>query len=171
MRLRSEWYFDCEPHHIWPHFLKAEMDDERPLMFRFGVPKPVRCEIVDSKLSVGATRRCTTEGGTSDQEILSITDGRRLHYKMISSSMPKSHWLEALEDTFSLEFVAPGLTLVVRDTRFTATGALWVFKEIAILVFLKQTHLYAARNWRRLAYELAARDGRHVAPDLASSSV
>ena len=42
MRLRSEWYFDCEPQHIWPHFLKAEMDDSRPLMFRLGVTVPNR---------------------------------------------------------------------------------------------------------------------------------
>lgn len=171
MRLRSEWYFDCEPRHIWPHFLKAEMDDSRPLMFRFGMPKPVGCRIVDEKIAVGSTRRCTTERGTSDQQILSFTDGRRLHYRMINSSMPMSHWIGALEDTFSLEHVAPGLTLVVRDTRFTAKGAMGFLKGLAIMVFLKQTHVYAARNWRRLAYELADRDERTSSGRMAASAV
>ena len=171
MRLRSEWYFDCEPRHIWPHFLKAEMDSARPWMFRFGMPKPVSCRLVENEIAVGGTRRCTTERGVSDQKILSFTDGRRLHYRMINSSMPMSHWIDTLEDTFSLEPVAPGLTLVVRQTTFKAKGWFGFLRGLAIMLFLKQTHIYAARNWRRLAYELAARDERGLSDEFAASAI
>lgn len=165
MQVKSEWIFDCAPEHIWPHFLRATMDDHRPLMFRIGIPKPVSCRIMDAELAVGGTRQCTTERGTSDQEILEFVENRRLHYRMVNSSMPLSHWIENLEDTFSLEALPDGRTRVGRLTRFSARGPLAFLKQFGIAVFLRQTHSYAARNWRRLSFERAQSEaGRPATP-------
>jgi hypothetical protein len=158
MQVNSEWIFDCEPEHIWPHFLRAIMDDHRPLLFRIGIPKPVSCRIIDNEIAIGGTRQCTTERGTSDQRILEFSENRRLRYRMVSSSMPLSHWIADLEDTFTLTPLAYGRTRVGRFTCFTAAGPLAFVKEIGISVFLRQTHTYAARNWRRLSYERATRE-------------
>jgi hypothetical protein len=38
MQVKSEWIFDCEPEHIWPHFLRATIDNHRPLLFWTGIP-------------------------------------------------------------------------------------------------------------------------------------
>jgi hypothetical protein len=164
MHVKSEWVFDCEPQYIWPHFLSATMDNSRPLMFRVGVPKPVSCRILDDTIAVGGTRQCTTERGTSDQQILEFTENKRLHYRMINSSMPLSHWIESLEDTFTLTSLPDGKTRVGRSTQFSANGAFKLLKSIGIAVFLRQTHSYAARNWRRLSYAKAAAEQGRVAP-------
>lgn len=155
MQIESRWIFDCDPEHIWPCFLSATMDDHRPLMFRMGIPKPVSCRLLDTDLAVGAIRQCTTERGTSDQAILDFQENRRLHYRMVNSSMPLGHWIGKLEDTFTLTPLGGRRTAVGRRTVFTAKSPVAFFKQIGIAVFLKQTHNYAARNWRRLSYERA----------------
>lgn len=152
MNVVSEWIFDCEPEHVWPHFLEATMDSEPPLMFRLGIPKPISCRVLDGAV-VGGTRQCTTDRGTSEQRILSIVVNRKLHYRMLNSSMLFSHWVQHLEDTFALMPLSSGVTRVSRTTRFTAKGPMRSLKQLAIWLFLRTTHSYAARNWRRLSYE------------------
>jgi hypothetical protein len=165
MRVTSEWVFDCEPEHVWPHFLEASMDDEPPLMFRLGIPKPLSCRVLDGAV-VGGTRQCTTDRGTSEQRILSVVENRKLHYRMLNSSMVFSHWVQHLEDTFTLAPFSSGATLVSRTTRFTANGPLRPLKQLAIWIFLRTTHSYAARNWRRLSY--GTKNAERVAVPVAS---
>lgn len=168
MQVESKWIFNCAPEHIWPCFLSATMDNHRPLMFRVGIPKPVSCCLLSDDLTVGAIRQCTTERGTSDQAILDFVENRRLHYRMVNSSMPFGHWIERLEDTFTLAPLRDGRTAVGRRTVFTATGPMAFLKQIGIAIFLRQTHSYAARNWRRLSYERAGYEA--VAPTPRSRS-
>lgn len=171
MLVKSEWIFDCEPQYIWPHFLNATMDNSRPLMFRVGIPKPVSCRILEDAIAVGGTRQCRTERGTSDQQVLEFTENRRLHYRMVNSSMPLSHWIESLEDTFTLSPMPDGRTRVGRSTRFSARGPFKLFKAIGISVFLRQTHSYAARNWRRLSYARAAGERTLHAPQRTADAL
>ena len=141
------------------------MDGKPPLMFRLGIPKPISCRIVDGAV-VGGTRQCTTDRGTSEQRILSIVENRKLHYRMLNSSMLFSHWVQHLEDTFALMPLSSGATRVSRTTRFTAKGPMRPLKQLAIWIFLRTTHSYAARNWRRLSYE--TKNAERTAPPVAS---
>jgi hypothetical protein len=52
MQVKSEWIFDCEPEHIWPHFLRATIDNHRPLLFWTGIPKPVSCRILEDEITI-----------------------------------------------------------------------------------------------------------------------
>ncbi|MBP0617059.1 SRPBCC family protein [Jiella mangrovi] len=153
MRLHSEWVFPCEPEDIWPHFTKARMDDTRPLMFCFGIPKPMSCKVLEGEASVGRTRQCTTDRGTIDQRILVFEPNRRLAYRMIASTVWCRNWVGHLEDEFTLTPLGGGQTRVERTTTFEARGMLRIIRRLGLLIALKQAHAYAARNWRRLAQE------------------
>ncbi|SDO46818.1 hypothetical protein [Phyllobacterium sp. OV277] len=153
MIIRSEWVFDCEPQHIWPHFLHAKMDNTRPFLFRFGVPKPMSCRVLEDRAAVGNTRQCTTDRGTINQRILILDENRQLQYKMQESTVWCRDWVGYLEDTFTLTPLPGGRTRVERTTRFGAAGALRPLKQLGLWVSLRQAHAYASRNWRRLAYQ------------------
>ncbi|SFA96293.1 hypothetical protein SAMN03159496_01204 [Rhizobium sp. NFR07] len=153
MQIRSEWVFDCEAQHIWPNFLQSKMDATRPILFRFGIPKPMSCKVLEGEGKVGNTRQCTTDLGTIDQRILTFEENRKLRYRMIRSTVWCRDWVGHLEDEFSLTPLDGGRTRVERQTEFKAAGWFSGLKQIALWAALRQAHVYAARNWRRLATE------------------
>jgi hypothetical protein len=162
MRIDSEWVFECEARHIWPNFLQSTMDETRPILFRFGIPKPMSCKVLEGEGMIGNTRQCTTDLGTIDQRILTFDENRRLRYRMIRSTVWCRDWVGHLEDEFSLTPLGDGRTRVKRQTEFKAAGWFSGLKQIALWAALRQAHVYAARNWRRLAAERkrAEADGR-----------
>ena len=156
MQLRSEWVFDNEAGDIWPNFLHARMDETRPLLFRFGIPKPVSCKVLEGHAAVGNTRQCTTDQGTIDQRILVLEENRLLRYRMIDSTVWCRDWVGFLEDEFRLTPLGNGQTRVERTTTFEARGAFKSLRQLGLRLALAQAHRYAARNWRRLACEKQA---------------
>lgn len=72
---------------------------------------------------------------------------------MIRSTVWCRHWVGHLEDEFSLTPLQHGRTRVERRTEFRAAGVFASLKQIALWAALRQAHVYAARNWRRLAEE------------------
>lgn len=153
MQIESRWLFPCEPHHIWPHFLHARMDDSRPLLFRLGVPKPISCKVLEGVAAVGNTRQCTTDRGTIDQRILILQPDERLRYQMQKSTVWCADWVGLLVDTFELREVPGRGTEVRRTTQFEAAGNLRWAKRLGLWAGLRQAHAYASRNWRRLAMQ------------------
>ncbi|MGH8778477.1 hypothetical protein [Paraburkholderia sp.] len=155
MQIRSKWIFECEPQHVWPHFLHARMDASRPLLFRLGIPKPMSCRVLEGIPAVGNTRQCTTDRGTIDQRILQLERNRLLQYQMQNSTVWCRAWVGKLVDTFTLEALDDHRTLVRRTTEFDAAGPgpLKTLRLIGLWVALSQAHRYAAKNWRRLAQE------------------
>ncbi len=153
MQIHSTWTFDAAAEHIWPHFLHATMDRSRPLLFRLGIPKPISCKVLEGEGAVGRTRQCTTDRGTIDQRILDFQPNRRLAYRMIASTVWCRDWIGHLEDEFTLTPLGDGRTRVERRTTFEAAGPLAPLKRLSLYVALRQAHLYAARNWRRLSGE------------------
>ncbi|KJK21943.1 hypothetical protein UB46_24270 [Burkholderiaceae bacterium 16] len=153
MKIRSEWIFDCEPRHVWPHFLHARMDTSRPLLFWFGIPKPVSCRVLEGTAAVGNTRQCTTDRGTINQRILQLEPDRLLQYQMRESTVWCRAWVGKLVDTFTLESLGDGRTRVRRTTEFEARGLLKMLRLVGLWAALRQAHAYAAKNWRRLAQD------------------
>jgi hypothetical protein len=153
MKLESQWTFECLPEHVWPHFFNAKMDRTRPFMFRFGIPKPLSCRVLEGVPAVGNTRQCTTDKGTINQHILVMEPGRRLTYRMKDSTIWCRSWVGHLEDTFILTLQPDGRTEVRRSTRFSGAGLFKGFKTMFLWIALRQAHRYAAKNWRRLALE------------------
>jgi hypothetical protein len=162
MQIRSEWVFDCEAQHIWPNFLQSKMDETRPILFRLGIPKPMSCKVLEGEGKVGNTRQCTTDLGTIDQRILTFEENRRLRYRMIRSTVWCRAWVGHLEDVFSLTPLGDGKTRVERRTEFKAAGWLSGLKQVALWAALRQAHVYAARNWRRLAAERARMEAGNI---------
>ena len=160
MQLHSTWIFNCAPHHIWPHFLHAKMDNTKPLLFRLGVPKPVSCKVLEGPGALGNTRQCTTDRGTIDQRILDYVPNQKLRYRMIASTVWCQHWIGKLEDEFTLVPVGENATRVERRSDFTADGWLAPIKQLALWLALKQAHRYASKNWRRLSSEAQAAEKR-----------
>ena len=103
------------------------------------------------------------ERGACDLRILEFSEHQRLYHRMVNSSMPLSHWIASLEDMFTLTPIGDGRTRVGRLTRCTATGPMAFIKEIGISIFFRETHAYAARDWRRLSHERAERQDATVA--------
>ena len=156
MNIRSSWVFDCTPDHIWPHFLHARMDDRRPLLFRFGIPKPMSCKVLEGTPQVGNTRQCTTDLGTIDQRILVCDVNSKLRYRMQKSTVWCGDWVELLEDEFTLTPLDGNRTKVERVTEFRAKGRFNLLKQLALRIALGQAHHYASTNWRRLAMKRKA---------------
>jgi hypothetical protein len=160
MQITSEWIFDASPDSLWPHFFNATMDHTRPFLFRFGIPKPLSCRVLEGFPAIGHTRQCITDRGTIDQRILVLEPSRQVSYEMQSSTIQRRAWVGHLKDTFTLMPRADGRTKVQRMAEFSAAGSFRAVKELALGLALHQAHRYAARNWRRLAAEseLAGRD-------------
>lgn len=150
MEITSSWIFDCLPEDIYPHFFCAEMDERYPLAFRLGIPKPLRCAVLEGVPKVGHTRQCTTNRGYIRQNIVVLEENAKLVYQMTDSNVWCKAWVGFLQDTFIL---APMPNQQTRVTRITAfSGALIPGLTTWVLRFsLKQAHRYAAENWRRLS--------------------
>lgn len=159
MLIKSKWTFDCSPEHVWPHFLHAKMDHTRPPLFRLGVPKPISCKVLEGDGAVGNTRQCTTDRGTIDQQILVCEENQRLRYRMIRSTVWCRTWVGALEDEFMLTPLEGNRTAVERRTEFRAAGRFRLLKQIALWAALRQAHIYASRNWRRLSLARKQKEG------------
>ena len=132
MKMSSEWVFECEPQHIWPHFLHSTMDETRPVLFHFGISKPVSCRVLRGTAAIGNTRQCTTDRGTINQRILALDENRMLQYRMQESTVWCRDWVGYLEDTFTLSPLVGGRTRVRRTTRFAAAGAFRPLKLIGL---------------------------------------
>ncbi len=158
MQIHSHWIFNSAPHHIWPHFLHAKMDNSKPLLFRFGIPKPVSCKVLEGYGATGNTRQCTTDRGTIDQRILDYVPDRKLRYRMVGSTVWCKDWIGNLEDEFTLVPMGPNVTRVERRSEFVAKGWLAPVKQLALWIALKQAHRYASKNWRRLSSETQSTD-------------
>ncbi len=151
MRIRSSWIFDCSPDQIWPHFLHARMDDRRPLLFRFGIPKPMSCKVLEGEAKVGNTRQCNTDLGTINQRILICDVNRKLRYRMQESTVWCGDWVDVLEDEFTLTPLDGNRTRVERKTEFRSKGRFRLLKQLGMWLALVQAHRYASSNWRRLS--------------------
>ncbi|MCX4161900.1 MULTISPECIES: hypothetical protein [Paraburkholderia] len=160
MKIESQWIFECQPQHVWPHFLHAQMDSSRPLLFWFGIPKPMSCRVLEGVAAVGNTRQCTTDRGTIDQRILQLEPNWLLQYQMQQSTVWCREWVGKLIDTFTLEALDGNRTLVRRTTEFEATGLLKVLRLVGLWAALRQAHAYAAKNWRRLAQDAKIAEGQ-----------
>jgi hypothetical protein len=154
MKIQSSWIFDCSPEDIYPHFFSATMDETRPLAFRFGIPKPLSCKVLEGTPRVGNTRQCTTDQGYIRQEIVELVEDRKLVYEMRDTNVWCRKWVSFLQDTFLLEPLEGDKTRVSRTTEFRGVKSIPLISTLALWFSLRAAHRYAARNWRRLSTEL-----------------
>lgn len=153
MILQSSTIIEAKPEHIWPSFFQAKMDDRHPVGFRFGLPKPIECMVIDGDGSPGSVRRCVTTRGNMDQRILVSKPYEHFSYQLLSSTYWGQPFISKVQDDLTLHLKPDGKTEVVRVTTFN--GRWWTFGLSTLLMRLGflQAHRYAYENWRRLATE------------------
>jgi len=151
MKIKSSWLFDNLPEDIYPNFFQSTMDDSYPLAFRFGIPKPLSCKVIEGEPKVGSTRQCTTDKGYIRQNIVELKHNRKLVYQMKESNVWCKSWVRFLQDSFILEPVNNHQTKVIRITEFHGARHLPVLSTLALWFSLRQAHKYASKNWRRLS--------------------
>ncbi len=151
MKIESSWTFDCLPEDVYSHFFCAEMDDTYPIAFRFGIPKPLSCKVLEGEPKIGNTRQCTTDKGYIRQNIIELQENSKLVYQMTDSNVWCKDWVSFLQDTFILEAIENQQTYVKRITEFKGVKYIPMLSTLALWFSLKQAHKYAAKNWRRLS--------------------
>src|SRR3712207_9441807 len=81
VRVTSSIRVDAPPEAVWAVLCDARMPATAPCEFRFGAlgpPRPLRCELPDSRGGVGARRRCRTDQGGVEPRVVEWSVGERL---------------------------------------------------------------------------------------------
>lgn len=130
------------------------MDDRTPLLFHFGVPKPVECRLPDGGGGVGTQRQCVSDIGVINQRITKWEPPSKLQFEMRDTDMYFGRWIDRIHETFELTITERG-TRLRRTTDFHLTGVLGPLKSPAIWFGLKNVHRYVFRNWARILAQAA----------------
>lgn len=135
---------------MWSLLCNSRMDDTTTLLFRLGVPHPVRCRVPDGHGGVGSERECESDRGIVHQRILEWEPEKRLTIRMERTDLGIQKYVREMVETFDLVGISGGVR-VTRTTRVWTHGRFRTLKKMVLYFGLKQVHWYVFRNWRRLA--------------------
>lgn len=137
------------PQEVWTLLCDSQMDAHVPLLFRFGIPKPVECRLPSGVGGVGQHRHCVSNLGTIDQRITLWEDNRTLMFEMMDTDMSFGRYITSIKERFDLVAEGERRTKITRTTEFEVNGRASVFKSLMVWVELKNVHRYVFRNWSR----------------------
>jgi hypothetical protein len=127
------------------------MDEDMPVQFRFGIPKPVECRLRSGVGGVGQERQCMSNLGVINQRITVWDENRRLEFEMEDTDMYFGRCVTTIKERFDLIEVGEAQTQVRRTTEFSVRGWCGIPKSALIWVGLKNVHRYVFANWSRRA--------------------
>ncbi len=116
-------------------------------LFKFGIPKPRRCELPDKVGRVDGIRVCVSDQGVIRQRITEWDAGRSLGFEMVETNIGFYRWVASLKDHFSIESAGTS-SWVTRSTEVRFRGWMGVAMSWATWVGLKVVHYYVFQNWR-----------------------
>jgi hypothetical protein len=156
VRVSSSVEINAPPEAVWAVLCDARMPLTAPCEFQWGrlsPPTPVRCELPDSQGGVGARRRCITDRGVVEQEIVEWSVGRRLAFDLVSENTGLSRHVRRMRDVFHLQPTAAsaGTTLLTRETDLDATGPCPRLRGLALALAVRRVHRFTLRGFKSIA--------------------
>jgi hypothetical protein len=148
--VRTQWPFACPASKVWSLMCNSQMDDTASLLFKLGVPQPIRCRVTGSQPGVGSERECVSDQGVVHQRILEWTPGKRLSFRMESTELAFRRYVRELVDTFDLSPTSTGVA-VTRTTQVWTRGRAQYVRRVPLYLSLKKVHRFVFQNWVRLA--------------------
>ncbi len=148
MKVETTYYFNSQPEQVWPLLLNSNMDSKHPCFLLFGLPKPVRCELDQG--GVGNKRRCVSDKGLVQQNILVWEPNKKLVFEMEDTTIYFKPYIESIVETFTLEKVRGEKLKVTRTTVFELSKDK-VLLSIPMWIGLKSIHRYVFKNWVQLS--------------------
>jgi hypothetical protein len=150
MIVRTTAVINKPPEDVWALLCDSQMDSHTPLLFRFGIPKPVECRLPSGIGGAGQQRQCVSNLGTVNQRITLWEDNKTLMFEMMNTDMSFGRYVTSIKERFDLASVGERQTKITRTTEFKVKGRLGNFKSLLIWIGLKNVHRYVFRNWGRL---------------------
>jgi hypothetical protein len=130
----------------WSLICNSRMDGSSTLLFKLGVPQPVRCQMPDGRGGVGSERECVSDQGVVHQRILVWEPEKCLSFRMEQTDLGFQRYVREIRERFDLVTTQVGVE-VTRTTTVWTKGRWQVLKQLALFVSLKQVHRYVFRNW------------------------
>jgi stearoyl-CoA desaturase (delta-9 desaturase) len=147
----TRWRVRAAPEAVWPLLCDSRTESGGSWAFRWGLPRPLRCELPEGRGGVGRARRCVSDRGVVEQTILAWDPPTRLAFRMDRTSLPLRGWIGGLEDEFVLRRAPAGGTWITRTTRATLKGRCPGLRRLLLRVGLAEVHRHVFRNWARAA--------------------
>ena len=155
VRVSSSVQIAATPQDVWAVLCDARMPLTAPCEFRWGPlspPTPVRCELPDGHGGVGTRRRCVTDRGTVEQQIVEWAVGERLAFELVAEDTGLSRHVRSMRDVFALEpAAAAGITLLTRSTELEAAGPCPRLRGLALSVAVRRVHRFTLRGFKAVA--------------------
>ena len=149
MKVTTSVVINKAPEVIWPMLCNSRMADDKPILFRFGVPKPVQCKLKTGIGGVGSDRQCVSSLGTINQKITRWEPNRLLEFEMKDTDMYFGKFIISIKDRFELADLETQRTRLTRTTNFEVSGLFGLLKSLPIWFGLKRVHKYVFENWAR----------------------
>jgi hypothetical protein len=147
MKVQTSTIINRPPERVWPLLCNSRMDDNIPLQFRFGIPKPVECRLKSGAGGVGYERQCVSNIGVVNQLITTWDENRRLEFEMKDTDMYFGRCVSSIKERFDLLELEGHETKLTRTTEFKVRGWFGLLKSALIWFGLKNVHLYVFENW------------------------
>ena len=149
MKVRTSAFINKPPDEVWPLLCGSKMDDQIPLQFRLGIPKPVECRLKGGTGGVGGERQCVSDRGVINQRITEWVQNRRLKFEMKDTDMYFGKCVTSIKENFDLAEHGARGTMITRTTEFKVKGWFGLCKSALIWIGLKNVHLYVFKNWAK----------------------
>ncbi len=118
---------------VWSLLCNSRMDDTTTLLFRLGVPHPVRCRVPDGHGGVGSERECESDRGIVHQRILEWEPEKRLTIRMERTDLGIQKYVREMVETFDLVGISGGVR-VTRTTRVWTHGRFRTLKKMVLVL-------------------------------------
>lgn len=141
-------HFSAAPDEVWRGILFYEEVPRRPLWFlRIFLPRPIRTD--GEKTRLGATIRCTYDGGYLLKRITAVEPARLMRFDVLEQRLGIEDCVSMSQGSYEIRATRAG-SEVVLTTRY-------------------RSRLRPRRLWRRLERYLAHRLHRHILDGMSGS--
>lgn len=132
---------------LWPLLCDSRMtQDYTSPLFWLGLPRPVKCHLLDGLGGVGQRRECVAARGFVQQRITIWKPPVRLGFRMEHTNLAHRIFFNAVTEQFDLAPLDALRTRVTRTTSMAVKPAfipLYPFLKVGVLTI----HRYVFKNW------------------------
>jgi uncharacterized protein YndB with AHSA1/START domain len=129
---------------VWPLLTGAAMVLDPPWWFRFGIPTPTECRMVETEGR--RVRMCLTDRGRVEQLITTFKEPELLEFERLLDNAGLARVLKSMHDRFTLDQYDE----VTRLSRTTTIQPVWHSRGF-LRIALPIVHSYVNQNFKILA--------------------